>query len=96
MQNFVGNYHNDSLKKYNDIKDICSSITSAIRFIKSGRSLPVAESIRLAKGGLLSLEFHRHTSFIKVFIEICTNTLPMTTIPPDIQSSLDCKLSLQL
>ncbi|KAI4460708.1 rotatin [Holotrichia oblita] len=77
VEKFNGRYENDTFTKYQDVKAVCKSMTSAVDFLKNYKSLPTDESILLVKASLSSLDFHKKLSLIRIFIEICANKLPL-------------------
>ncbi|KAK5645259.1 hypothetical protein RI129_006559 [Pyrocoelia pectoralis] len=78
VKEFGGRFETDSVAKYKEVNQVCKSISSAIKFIRSSNSLPVLSSIEIANDAVLSLGFHKNSSFINLVINLCANKLPAT------------------
>lgn len=50
-------------------------MSCAIQFLKQ-KNCSTVDSITLAKQALLSLEFHKDVTFVKLFIDLCASRLP--------------------
>lgn len=82
-------FDSELLSKYEHVSNINHSITSAVKFIKNGLSMPTLEAVKLAVEGVYSLEFHKNLNFIKVLIEICANHLPLMTHKESVVRSVE-------
>lgn len=89
FKEFGGKYTTDSIRKYDDVKNICNSVTAGVKFIKSCKALPTIESIYLAKESLLCLEFHRNLNFVKMFLDICAVNIPLHKFKGQVLDDVD-------
>jgi hypothetical protein len=65
-------------------------MTSAVQFVRHGKSLNACEGISMAKKALPSLEFHKNLSFVKQVVELCANKLPLYPFDDELEK-FECK-----
>ena len=77
LQEFTSDSDGGFSTDYDIIKEICDSMTFAVKFMKHYLSLSIVECAELCCEGLKSLEFHKNVTFIKAFVEVSASRLPM-------------------
>lgn len=55
------------------MRNVCSSISAGIKFLRYSESLAPQEALRIAKDAVLSLEFNKNFLFISTVIELCAS-----------------------
>ncbi|XP_031350383.1 rotatin isoform X3 [Photinus pyralis] len=78
VKEFGGRFETDSVAKYKEVNQVCQSISSVVKLLRTSDSLPVLNAMELANDAVLSLGFHKNSSFINLVINLCANKLPAT------------------
>lgn len=82
------------LSKYRQLKEICDSMSSAVEFLKHNKSKSFSENTVLAKNAILSLQFHRNLTFIKILAQTFATKMPTDpsddVLKEDVTSKIFC------
>lgn len=72
------------LQTYKNVRDVCNSMSAAVKLLRNYKAIHYSDNIALAKQAILSLQFHKNLSFVKAVVEMCATQTTDNNLAKDV------------